>query len=156
MKKYTSGNATVTIQEDMQDMFMGFLKTVAPGAEAIMDTELKRIEKQAVREWPKRKPQIRRDSEGKVVFSKKTSLESYKKFKRGMSVDANGNFIVFLKNTAPYSYIIRYGVDSENWRRQDIIQPTGRRVANETLIKPHRKTANRVVKALANDLMKRV
>lgn len=156
MKKYTSGNATVTIQEDMQDMFMGFLKTVAPGAEAIMDEELKRIEKAAVLDWPKRKPQVRRDAEGNVVFSRKTSLESYKRFKRGMSVDANGNFIVFLKNTAPYSYIIRYGVDSENWRRHDIIQPTGRRVADETLVKPHRKTANRVVKALANDLIKRL
>ena len=38
MKKYSSGNATVTVQEDMTQMFMGFLKLVAPGAEAIMDT----------------------------------------------------------------------------------------------------------------------
>lgn len=156
MKNYKSGNATVTIQEDMQDMFMGFLKTVAPAAEAIMSEELQRIEKQAVKEWPKRKPIIRRNGEGDVVFARKTSLESYKKFKRGMKVDANGNFIVFLKNTAPYSYVIKYGVDSENWRRQDIIKPQGKRVANETLVKPHRKTANKVVKALANDLMKRV
>ena len=41
MKKYSSGNATVTVQEDMTEMFMGFLKLVAPGAEAIMDAELK-------------------------------------------------------------------------------------------------------------------
>jgi len=156
VKNYKSGNATVTIQEDMQDMFMGFLKTVAPAAEAIMDSELKRIEKEAKKEWPKRKPIIRKDAEGDVVFARKTSLESYKKFKRGMKVDANGNFIVFLKNTAPYSYVIKYGVDSENWRRQDIIKPQGKRVADETLVKPHRKTANKVVKALANDLIKRV
>ena len=156
MKNFKSGKATVSIQEDMHAMFLGFLKTVAPGAEAIMDAELKRIEKEAVKEWPKRKPQIRKDAEGNVVFARKTSLESYKKFKRGMTVDADGNFTVFLKNTAPYSYVIRYGVDSENWRRQDIIIPQGKRVADETMIKPHRKTANKVVKALANDLMKRV
>lgn len=156
MKNYKSGNATVTIQEDMQDMFLGFLKTVAPAAEAIMTEELQRIEKEAVKDWPKRKPQIRRNADGDIVFARKTSLESYKQFKRGMKIDANGNFIVFLKNTAPYSYVIKYGVDSENWRRQDIIKPQGKRVADETLVKPHRKTANKVVKALANDLIKRV
>jgi hypothetical protein len=156
MKNYTRGNATVTIQQDMQDMFMGFIHTVAPNAGKIMEEELQRIEKQAVRDWPKRKPQIRTDAEGNVVFFRKTSKESWKKFERGMKVDANGNFIVFLKNTAPYSYVIKYGVDSENYQSQDIVQPQGRRVADETMVKPHRKTANRVVKALADDLMKRV
>jgi|SRR5210317_1949014 len=156
MKNYTRGNATVTIQQDMQDMFMGFIHTVAPNAGKIMEEELQRIEKQAVRDWPKRKPQIRTDAEGNVVFFRKTSKESWKKFERGMKVDVNGNFVVFLKNTAPYSYVIKYGVDSENYQSQDIVQPQGRRVATETMVKPHRKTANRVIKALADDLMKRV
>ena len=156
MKNYKSGNATVTINQDMEDMFMGFLNTVAPNAGKIMDEELAKIEKQAARDWPKRKPQIRTDDQGNVVFFRKTSKESYKKFKRGMKVDANGNFVVFLKNTAPYSYMIKYGEDSENFQSRDIVQPQGRRVATETLVKPHRKTANRVIKALADDLMKRV
>lgn len=156
MTKYTKGNATVSIDQDMQEMFMGFLKTVAPGAEEIMQKELKTIEDQAQQDWPKRKPIIKRDANGNVIFSKKTSLESYKKFQRGMKIDANGNFVVFLKNTAPYSYVIKFGQDSENWKRQDIVQPQGKRVADELLIKPHRKSANKVVKALANDLMKRV
>lgn len=156
MKNYKSGNATVTIQEDMQDMFLGFLKTVAPAAEAIMDSELKRIEKEARLNWPKRKPIIRRDSQGSIVKTQKTTLESYKKFKRGIKVSADGKLIVFLKNTAPYSYMIKYGVDSENYRRQDILFPQGRRVADETLVKPHRKTANKVAKALGEDLMKKV
>jgi len=156
MKKYSSGNATVTVQEDMTEMFMGFLKLVAPGAEAIMDAELKRIEKEAKQDWPKRQPIIRRNKEGDVTSTFKVSKGSYKKFKRGIKVDANGKVIVFLKNTAPYSYVIKYGVDSENWRSQDIIRPQGKRVADETLVKPHRKTANKVVKALADDLMKKV
>ena len=156
MKNFKSGKATVSIQEDMQEMFMGFLKTVAPGAEAIMDAELKRIEKEARLNWPKRKPIIRRDRDGTIVKTEKTTLESYKKFKRGIKIGAGGKLIVFLKNTAPYSYMIKFGVDSENYRRQDILLPQGRRVADETLIKPHRKTANKVAKALGEDLMKRV
>lgn len=156
MKKYTSGKATVQIQEDMQEMFVGFLKLVAPSAEAIMDKELKRIEKQAMMDWPKRKPIIRRNSEGDITSAVKVSKESYKRFKRGIKVDAHGKIIVFLRNTAPYSWAIKYGEDSENWRRQDIIKPQGKRVANETLVKPHRKTANKVVKALGEDLVKKV
>ncbi len=101
MKNFKSGKATVTIQEDMQDMFMGFLKTVAPGAEAIMDAELKRIEKEARLNWPKRKPIIRRDRDGTIVKTEKTTLESYKKFKRGIKIGAGGKLIVFLKNTCP-------------------------------------------------------
>lgn len=156
MKNFKSGKATVSIQEDMHAMFLGFLKTVAPGAEAIMDAELKRIEKEARLNWPKRKPILRRDKQGTIVKTQKTTLESYKKFKRGIKVGADGKLIIFLKNTAPYSYMIKYGVDSENYRRQDILLPQGRRVADETLIKPHRKTANKVAKALGEDLMKRV
>lgn len=156
MKSYTRGNATVTVDQDMESMFMGFLHTVAPNAGKIMEEELARIEKEAIRDWPKRKPQVRTDDQGNIVFFRKTSKESWKKFQRGMKVDANGNFVVFLKNTAPYSYMIKYGVDSENYQSRDIVQPQGRRVATETLVKPHRKTANRVVKALADDLMKRV
>lgn len=158
MKNYTRGNATVTIQQDMQDMFMGFIHTVAPNAGKIMEEELQRIEKQAVQDWPKRRPKLERDREGNIISSEERSLQSYKKFRRGMKVDANGNFVVFLKNTAPYSYMIKYGVkiDSRNASGKHIVQPSGRRVATETLVKPHRKTAKRVVKALADDLMKRV
>lgn len=155
MKKYSSGNATVTVQEDMTEMFMGFLKLVAPGAEAIMNAELQRIEKEAKKDWPKRKPIAKRDKQGNYT-TERVSKESFKKFKRGIKVDASGKVIVFLKNTAPYSYMIKYGIDSENSRRQDIIRPQGKRVATETLVKPHNKTANKVVKALADDLMKKV
>lgn len=155
MKKYSSGNATVTVQEDITEMFMGFLKLVAPGAEAIMNAELKRIEKEAKKDWPKRKPIVKRDKQGNFR-TERVSKDSFKKFKRGIKVDSHGKVIVFLKNTAPYSYMIKYGEDSENSRRQDIIKPQGKRVATETLVKPHNKTANMVVKALADDLMKKV
>ena len=156
MKSYSRGNATVTVDQDMQSMFMGFLHTVAPNAGKIMEKELAKIEKEAIKDWPKRQPMIRRDRQGNIIESKKTTLESYKKFRRGVKIDANGNFVVFLKNTAPYSYMIKYGESSRNYRRQHIVQPQGRRVASETLIKPHRKTAKNVTKALGEDLMKRI
>lgn len=154
--KHTTKRATVEVDDIFQETLQQVLKTVAPNAQAIMDQELKRIEKEAVKDWPRRKPVQRTDNTGRTVFYRDNSRESYKKFKRGATVTVGGQFSVFLKNTAPYSYYIKFGVDSENYRRQDILQPQGRNVASETLIKPHRKTANKVVKALSEDLMKRV
>jgi hypothetical protein len=148
--------ATIEVDDVFQDTLKSILKTVAPNAQAIMDQELKRIEKQAVRDWPRRAPVSRVDSTGKTVFYRDNSKESFKKFRRGMTVTPGGQFSVFLKNTASYSYYIKYGVDSKNGQGQDIVQPQGRSVASETLVKPHRKTANKVVKALSDDLIKRV
>lgn len=155
-RKYKKGSSTVQIDQDMEEMFMGFLSQVAPGAKKIMDEDLATIQKQAQEDWPRRQPIIRTNESGEVTFSRRTSLESWKKFRRGVKVDSNGNFVVYLINTAPYSWAIKFGVDSKNNQGQDIIQPTGRRVATELLVKPHRKSSRKVVKALADDLMKRI
>lgn len=155
-RKYKKGSSTVQIDQDMEKMFMGFLSQVAPGAKKIMDEDLATIQKQAQEDWPRRQPIIRTNDMGEVTFSRRTSLESWKKFRRGVKVDSNGNFVVYLINTAPYSWAIKFGEDSKNNQGQDIIQPTGRRVATELLVKPHRKSSKKVVKALADDLMKRI
>lgn len=155
-KSITKGNATIEIDKDMQDVFLGFLDKVIPEAKKIMDTELARIEQEAQKDWPRRKPQIRKDSMGKIVFFRELSKESWKMFSRGVRVDAQGNIVVFLKNRAPYSWVIKFGEDSENKDGRDIIQPQGKRAAQELLIKPQRKTINKVVKALADDLAKRI
>ena len=154
--KHSTKRATVEVEEVFQDALQQVLKTVAPNAQAIMDQELKRIEKEAIQDWPRRKPVSRTDETGRTTYFRDNSRESWKQFRRGAKILPGGQFSVFLRNTAPYSYYIKYGVDSENNRRQDILQPQGRNVASETLIKPHRKTANKVVKALSDDLMKRV
>ena len=77
-------------------------------------------------------------------------------FERGFRITANGDFEAYLVNRAPYSWAIKFGVDSENNRGQDIIQPQGKRVAQELMIKPQRKASRKIVKALADDLMRRI
>lgn len=156
MSEYKSGNAQVEIKQDMHEFFMGFLRTVAPNAEKIMMESISKIEKEAVEDWPKRKPIVRTDKDGKVVFFRKVSKNSWSKFQRGIKVDAQGRIVVFLKNTAPYSYMIKYGEDSENKDGEDILQPQGRRVATEVLIKPMRKDSRKVIAALADDLMRNI
>ena len=154
--KFTTKRAGIEIDTDLQQFYTGFLDTVAPNARKVLEDTFKKIEEDAVKDWPVRKPIIRKTAEGEVTFFKKTSKGSWRMFERGFRILPGGVFEAYLRNRAPYSWAIKFGVDSENNRGQDIIQPKGKRVANELMIKPQRKAANKVVKALADDLMRRI
>ena len=154
--KINKKRAGIQIDTDLQQFYTGFLDKVAPNARKVVEDTLKKIEADAIRDWPVRKPIIRKNAEGEVRFFRKTSKGSWKKFERGFRITPGGGFEAFLRNRAPYSWAIKFGVDSENNRGQDIIQPQGKKASQELLIKPHRKAANKVVKALANDLMRRI
>ena len=154
MKNYSSGNATVSIQEDMQQMFMGFLNTVAPNAKKIITETLEKIKDDAQKDWPVRRPEIKRDREGNIISSKNTSLGSWKMFELGFRIVTDGGFEGYLKNKAPYAWYIQFGESSVNKQRQHILQPQGKKVAQVLLIAPQRKEAKKVTEALANDLMK--
>tara|TARA_S200002703_G_scaffold156523_2_gene162358 strand:+ start:120 stop:593 length:474 start_codon:yes stop_codon:yes gene_type:complete len=154
--KINKGRAGIQIDTDLQQFYTGFLDTVAPNARKVLEDTLKKIEADAIRDWPVRKPIIRKNAEGEVRFFRKTSKGSWKKFERGFRITPGGGFEAFLRNRAPYSWAIKFGVDSENNRGKDIIQPQGKKASQELLIKPHRKAANKIVKALADDLIRRI
>lgn len=156
MKKFTSKRAGIEIDTDLQDFYTGFLDKVAPNARKILTDEMEKIERDAKKDWPVRKPQIRKDKEGNVVFYREVTKGSWKMFERGFRITANGDFEAYLVNRAPYSWAIKFGVDSENNRGQDIIQPQGKRVADELMVKPQKKASNKIVKALADDLIRRI
>ena len=50
-----SGNASIEFDQDQTAFFTDFLKTVAPNAEKIMSEAFEQIEREAQKEWPKRK-----------------------------------------------------------------------------------------------------
>ena len=153
--KITNGNAGIVIDTDLQEFYMGFLDKVAPNAKKIIDSSLEEIQRGAVRDWPVRQPEIR-EKDGKIVFFRITTKESWKKFERGYRITPDGGFEGYLRNTAPYSWAIKFGVDSENNQGRDIIQPQGRRVATELMVKPQKKQSKKVISALADDLMRRI
>jgi len=153
--KITNGNAGIVIDTDLQEFYTGFLDKVAPNAKKIIDSSLEEIQRGAVRDWPVRQPEIR-EKDGKIVFFRITTKESWKKFERGYRITPDGGFEGYLRNTAPYSWAIKFGVDSENNQGRDIIQPQGRRVATELMVKPQKKQSKKVISALADDLMRRI
>ena len=153
--KITNGNAGIVIDTDLQEFYTGFLDKVAPNAKKIIDSSLEEIQRGAVRDWPVRQPEIR-ETDGKIVFFRITTKESWRKFERGYRITPDGGFEGYLRNTAPYSWAIKFGVDSENNQGRDIIQPQGRRVATELMVKPQKKQSKKVISALADDLMRRI
>jgi hypothetical protein len=153
--KITNGNAGIVIDTDLQEFYTGFLDKVAPNAKKIIDSSLEEIQRGAVRDWPVRQPEIR-EKDGKIVFFRITTKESWRKFERGYRITPDGGFEGYLRNTAPYSWAIKFGVDSENNQGRDIIQPQGRRVATELMVKPQKKQSKKVISALADDLMRRI
>jgi len=156
-KKTSGSKSSVTIDDGgLQRLYASLLDRVAPGAKKIMEDTLSQIERDAIPDWPRRKPIVRTDSNGRIVFFKDTSKKSFMMWDQGYKVDPQGRLVAYLKNTAPYSYIIKYGTDSKNKQGQDIIQPTGKNVAQITLINPMKKNTTKVVKALADDLSRRL
>lgn len=151
-KTIKSGNATIDLNQDMSRFFLDVLRRAAPEAEKIMSEAFEKIERDAKQSWPRRQP-TRKFSNGRVTF-KDESQNSWASFERGARIDAQGNLIVYLKNTAPYSYVIKFGADSKNKDGKDIILPQGKRAAQELLIKPLNKETRRIVKALADELFK--
>ncbi len=154
-KSWKSGSAEVSINNDAK-LLLKMVNAVLPSASKIMQEELSRIEREAQTEWPRRQPMIRKDEQGNTVFIKQTSKGSWRLWEQGVKVRADGTLDVYLRNTAPYSFYIKFGIDSKNSKGEDIVQPTGKNVSQTLLIAPHRKTANKVVKALADDAARRL
>lgn len=135
---FKKGKASAEFSRNLDDFYAGFLDQVAPTARRVIDESLERIERDARKEWPRRK----RGSKG-----------SARQFVRGYRVTAQGTIEGYLKNTAPYAWAIKFGADSENSSGRDIIQPMGKRVAQVLLVSPLKKESRKVVQALADDLM---
>lgn len=154
MKKFTTQRATIEIDQDLQSFYTGFLDKVAPNAKKIITETLEKIKTDAQKDWPVRRPEIKRDREGNIISSKNTSLGSWKMFELGYRIVSGGGFEGYLKNKAPYAWYIQFGESSVNKQRQHILQPQGKKVAQVLLIAPQRKEAKKVTEALANDLMR--
>lgn len=155
-KKFTTKRAEIEIDTDLQEFYLGFLDKVAPNARKILEDTLAKIESDAKKDWPVRQPIIKKDRKGNTTFSRRLSKGSWKMFERGFRILPDGSFEAYLSNRAPYSWAIKFGGDSENNQGQHIIQPQGKRVSNELMIKPQNKASNKIVKALADDLMRRI
>ena len=134
-KKITAGNKDVSaaLSGSGFDFTEKLLKTAAPQTFKIIEQEFSKILQEARADWPVRA---------------KGSKNSRAKLSMGVRLSADGSVIAYIENTAEYAWAIRAGKDSET------SVPFGKRVADELLWKPSKKSANRIAKSLADELFK--
>lgn len=142
-RKYTSGKTSISFDNKSADVIEFFAMTdkilakIAPAFRRSLEIELEAIEREARAGWPVRA----KDSQG-----------SAEKFRRGVVFEQSGDKMIvrgYVENYAPYAWAIK----ASKKREGGPVKP-GRRVANELLVKPARKAADRVAEALAEDLLK--
>ena len=126
-------------KKQMDDAFIDFLDEIAPNVRAIFDEVTADLMQHAQANWPVRQ---------------KNSKGSVDDFERGITVTSD-SVSAYVRNTAPYAWAIKMGVDSKDRSGTAIMLPLGKRIAQEFLWSPAKKQTDKVAEALADDLAKR-
>lgn len=135
----TSGDVKATLSGNGFEYTERLLELAAPETYKIIQEEFSKILENAKREWLVRAP-------NKRGFP--TTKGSKKKLGMGVRLNRDMEIIAYLENTAEYAWAIRAGKDS------DTTIPYGKRIADELLWKPAKKATDRIVKSLADELIK--
>ena len=86
------------------------------------------------------------------MIKRETSKGSVQKLQKGILIEGE-DLVAFVRNTAPYAWAIKIGEKSKDSFGRSKIQE-GRRLSNEVLWKPVKRSADEVAEALADDLMR--
>ena len=180
------GDATVEIGSELEKMVEDLVAAALPETKKALDTELNVIFENAQRNWPVRQAgykdrfratvedmRKKRNASGKSkwswkqamavaheledrnelrlskVESKVISENSKGKLTRHFTIQGD-ELIIEIRNSAPYAWAIRAGKGSTG------NTPYRKRVANELLWRPVRKSADKIAQKLAADLMREI
>lgn len=143
-RRFTSikGNAKVTLEGPYKEMFQDMLRQAYPDIVRTLEATVTKIKNDAQEEWPVR----RKNSKGSVdAFEIRFGL-------------TNDGITVSLENDAPYAAGILAGKVKPSLNRdgQQTTVPPSRLVWWELLWKPSKRATNKVVQALADELMDEV
>jgi len=137
--KSKTGNATVTLEGPLQDMFEKTIRTAYPDIVKTFEGTLTKIKDDAEKEWPVRR---------------RKSQRSVDKFKIRLGLKSNG-LLVSLDNDAPYAAGILSGRNrpslNENGNTTEV--RAGALVWWALLYRPAVNAADAVTKALAAELL---
>lgn len=82
------------------------------------------------------------------------SKRSIDRFETTLTISPSGQVDAAVKNTAPYAWAIKMGIDSRTAGGGPIFLPLGTRVSNELLWKPAKKQAKKVASVVADEITK--
>lgn len=134
-----SGNVTANLSGEAINMVNDLLDKVAPRSKQEMINYVEKIKEDARSKW---------------LVRKENSKGSINKFYTRFYITSDLQIAAVVGNSAPYSYVIRVGPDSEDERGANSLIPTGKNLARETMIKPFTKNIDALVDILADEILK--
>jgi len=132
-----SGNVSAALGGDALNMVNELLNKVAPKSKRALVEYVQHIEDFARSKW---------------LVRKKNSQRSIDKFYTRFFITPNLEIMAVVGNSARYSYAIKVGPESEESSGTNSLIPTGRRLSQETMIKPSRKNIDKLVDILADEI----
>ena len=145
-----SGNAAIEASPELSNLVETILDKALPETKQQMNRSIDRIYKNAQQNWLVRQPVFRK-KQG-MLIKRETSKGSLQKLQKGLMIQGD-DLIAFVRNNAPYAWAIKIGEKSKDSAGRSKITE-GRRLSNEVLWKPVRKSADEVAESLADDLMR--
>lgn len=147
-----SGNATINASPELSNLVETLLSKAMPETREQLNRSMDRLYKNAQQNWIVRQPVFRR-RKGGIVIKRETSKGSVNKLQKGILIEGE-DLVAFVRNNAEYAWAIKIGEKSKNRQGTESEIQEGKRLSNELLWKPVKRSADEVAEALANDLMR--
>jgi len=136
--KYGKGRGSIEIDGAQRDLILGTIRAADPSIVKVLEQTTEKLAKDSEDRWIIRQP--------KYGESKGSKYQH----RTGIRIVPPYTIEAFVENTAPYAWAIKVGPTSDTSIRD------GKRLAAVTLWDPARKSAQKVVEAIAKETVKRM
>jgi len=137
--KYGKGRGSIEIDGAQRDLILGTIRAADPSIVKVLEDQTEKLAKDSESRWIIRQP--------KYGESKGSKYQH----RTGIRIVPPYTIEAFVENTAPYAWAIKVGETSQNTSIRQ-----GKRLAAVTLWNPARKSAQKVVEAIAKETVKRM
>jgi len=132
-----SGSATIQASPELTNLVETLLSKALPETKKQMTRSLNRVYDNAKKNW---------------LIRAKRSKGSINQLQKGIMIEGD-DLVGFIRNNAEYAWAIKIGEKSNTSAGRSSIQE-GKRLSNEVLWKPIKRSADEVAESLADDLMR--
>jgi len=134
--KIKAGNASIDMSGELAAITEDLVNKLLPETRRELDKELSRIEKEARDRW---------------LVREENSKNSRDKLYVEMAITPNFELIGIVGNKAEYAWAIKVGGDAQKTRLSE-----GKRLSNELLFKPVKKSSDKIASTLADEITKQI
>lgn len=131
-----AGGTSIDMSSELSAMTEDIVNKLLPESRKELEAELTRIEREAKDRW---------------LVREKGSKGSREKLYVELAITPNFELIGIVGNKAEYAWAIKVGKDTQDSRLTE-----GRRLSNELLFKPVKKSSDKIASTLADEIAKQI